>query len=352
MPRFVLECTEHTDQQCEEMSREMEQQGVAEVLKGREVFCKLVATSGVVVENFRPGVMERLGLGYAALKDVRPDLIYCAISGFGQDGPLKFNPAYDQIIQGLSGMMSITGDESCAPLRVGYPIADTIGGITAAFAVASAVVRRQNTGEGAFIDVSLLDSALVTMGWVVSNYLIAGHAPRPMGNNNFTAAPSGTFKTSDGLLNVAANKQEQFESLCEHIGRSDLIGDSRFADRDSRKTNRAALTVEIERALMAKSAADWETILNRAGIPAGRVASVPEALENPQVQGRGLLQTFADVPGIARPVTLTRAGFKLSGADPFVASAPPRLGQHTDEVLRELGYNDGDIEGLRAAGAI
>src|SRR5438067_269021 len=185
-----------------------------------------------------------------------------------------------------------------------------------------------------------------------SNSLIVGHAPRPLGNNNLTAAPPGTFKTSDGWLIVAASKLEQIGRLCEHIGRSDLIGDSRFADRDSRKTNRAALTVEIERALIAKSAADWETILNRAGIPAGRVASVPEALENPQVQGRGLLQTFADVPGIARPVTLTRAGFKLSGADPFVASAPPRLGQHTDEVLRELGYNDGDIEGLRAAGAI
>jgi len=320
--------------------------------QGKEILRRLVASTDVLIENFRPGVMTRLGVGYDALSRIRPSLVYCAISGYGQTGPLKDAPAYDQIIQGLSGMMSITGDESCAPLRVGYPIADTIGGITAAFAVASALVRRQSTGDGAFIDVSLLDSALVTMGWVVSNYLIAGHAPRPMGNNNFTAAPSGTFKTRDGLLNVAANKQEQFESLCANIGCDDLIRDPRFADRDSRKANRAALTVEIERALMAKSAADWETILNRAGIPAGRVASVPEALENPQVQDRGLLQTFADVPGVCRPVTLTRAGFKLSGADPFVASAPPRLGQHTNEVLRELGYSDDDIEGLRTTGAI
>jgi len=320
--------------------------------QGKEILRRLVASTDVLVENFRPGVMPRLGVGYDELSKIRPSLVYCAISGYGQSGPLKDAPAYDQIIQGLSGMMSITGDESCAPLRVGYPIADTIGGITAAFAVASALVRRQTTGEGAFIDVSLLDSALVTMGWVVSNYLIAGHAPRPMGNNNFTAAPSGTFKTRNGLLNVAANKQEQFESLCEHIGRNDLLRDPRFADRDRRKDNRASLTVEIERALMARSAADWEAILNRAGIPAGRVASVPEALENPQVLDRGLLQTFADVPGIDRPVTLTRAGFKLSGADPLVASPPPRLGEHTEEVLRDLGYSDDDIEGLRAAGAI
>ena len=159
---------------------------------------------------------------------------------------MKDAPAYDQIIQGLSGMMSITGDERCAPLRVGYPVADTIGGITAGLAITSALVRRANTGEGAFIDVSMLDSALVTMGWVVSNYLIAGHEPHPIGNDNFTAAPSGTFKTGSGLLNIAANKQEQFEALANAIGREDLINDVRFAGREARKQNRAALTDELE----------------------------------------------------------------------------------------------------------
>ena len=320
--------------------------------EGKEVLRRLVPSADVLIENFRPGVMTRLGLGYDELRKIRPSLIYCAISGYGQEGPMKDAPAYDQIIQGLSGVMSITGDESCTPLRVGYPIADTLGGITAAFAIASALVRRQNTGQGAFIDVSMLDCALVTMGWVVSNYLIAGHEPQPMGNNNFTAAPSGTFKTGRGLLNIAANKQEQFESLVDAIGRKDLMNDSRFAERENRKRNRAALTQEIEAALAAKAAAEWEPILNRAGIPAGRVVTVPEALQNPQVQQRELLQTFAAVPGLRQPLTLTRAGFKLSGADPRVASPPPQLGEHTGDILRGLGYSDAEIERLRTIGAI
>ncbi len=202
---------------------------------GKEVFHRLVATGDVVVENFRPGVMDRLGLGYEALKNFKPDLIYCAISGFGQTGPLKDNPAYDQIVQGLSGVMSITGDKNSAPLRVGYPLADTIGGITAAFAVAAALFRRQRNGEGEFIDVSMLEATLVTMGWAVSNWLIAGVTPEPMGNENVTASPSGTFKTGDGLLNIAANQQGQFQKLCELIGRKELAVDPRFNDREERK---------------------------------------------------------------------------------------------------------------------
>src|SRR5205085_1744331 len=163
--------------------------------------------------------------------------IYCAITGFGQQGPLRDAPAYDQIIQGLSGMMSITGDAESAPLRVGYPIADTVSGITAAFAIAAALLRRQQTNEGAFIDVSMLDSALVTMGWAISNFLIAGVEPKAHGNDNFTAAPSGTFRTRDGLLNIAANKQEQFEALVKALHCEGLATDPRFAQRESRKKN-------------------------------------------------------------------------------------------------------------------
>jgi CoA:oxalate CoA-transferase len=319
--------------------------------EGRDILQRLAGTADVLVENFRPGVMDRLGVGYEALKQMNPSLIYCAISGYGQEGPMRDSPAYDQIVQGLSGVMSITGDEDCAPMRVGYPVADTIGGMTAAFAISSALVRRAKTGVGAFIDVSMLDSALVTMGWIVSNYLIAHQEPVPMGNNNFTASPSGAFITGDGLLNVAANKQEQFEALVRAIGRDDLVNDVRFAQRESRKVHREALTKEIERGLSRRSAAEWETILNALGIPSGRVLTVPQALENPQVQQRGLLQTF-EMPGFDTPVTLTRAGFKITGADPEVVAPPPRLGEHSDAILRSLGYSDDEIAKFRGTGAI
>jgi crotonobetainyl-CoA:carnitine CoA-transferase CaiB-like acyl-CoA transferase len=319
---------------------------------GREVLLRLVQRSDVVVENFRPGVMQRLGVGYAALSAANPRIIYCAISGFGQDGPLKDAPAYDQIIQGLSGMMSITGDARCTPMRVGYPVADTLGGITAAFAITAALVRRGVTGAGAFIDVSMLDAALTSMGWVVSNYLIAGCEPVPMGNDNFTAAPSGAFATGHGLINIAANKQEQFEILARMIGREDLLDDPRFATRDARKVNREAINDEVTRGLQSRPAEEWERMLNAAGVPAGRVLSVPEALDTAQVRHRQLLRTVR-MPNTDRPsISITRAGFRLSGGDPDVCSPPPALGEHTEEVLRELGYDATDIDRLRAAGGI
>ena len=319
--------------------------------RGKEVFLRLVASADVLIENFRPGVMDRLGVSFDNLKDVNGGLIYCAISGFGQEGPMKGAPAYDQIVQGLSGVMSITGDEETAPLRVGYPVADSIGGITAAFAIASALVARGKSGEGCFIDVSMLDSTLATMGWVVSNYLIAGQRPVPMGNSNFTASPSGAFRTGDGLLNIAANKQEQFVSLMKLIGREDLADDPRFAHRENRKLNRTVLTEEIEAALASKSAADWESLLNEAGVPAGRVLTVPEALALEQVRGRGLVEEIERPDNIDRPLHLITAGYKLDGAKRLHAP-PPRLGEHTEEVLSSVGYSQNEIAELRESAAI
>lgn len=320
--------------------------------QGKEVLHRLVASADVLVENFRPGVMARLGVSYDELKQTNPKLVYCAISGFGQEGPMRAAPAYDQIIQGLSGIMSITGTTEAAPLRVGCPVADTLAGMMAAFAISSALVRRHATGEGGFIDVSMLDSALTAMGWVVSNYLIAGVEPQAHGNDNITAAPSGAFRTRDGLINIAANKQEQFVALVAMLGREDLSLDERFAQRENRKRHRAALTAELEIELAKNDSAHWEAALNRIGVPAGAVLSVPQALALPQMQQREFLKTFDAVDGLDGPLTVSRTGFKLSGGDPDVHTPPPQLGQHTDEFLRSVGYSAQEIARFRDEGVI
>lgn len=319
--------------------------------RGKEVFLRLVADAEVVVENFRPGVMDRLGVGYKVLKRRNPSLIYCAISGFGQDGPLSALPAYDQIVQGMSGVMDITGDEDSAPLRVGYPIADTIGGMTAAFAISSALAHR-GAERGCFIDVSMLESVIATMGWVVSNYLVAGKSPRPMGNDNFTASPSGTFKTGDGLINIAANKQEQFEAVCRVVGRPELIDDPRFADRQARLDNRPRLTALLEAALAERSAAEWRRDLNAAGVPAGRVLSVAEALAHPQIAEGGMIAEFSEPPGVGRDIKIAGPGIKLNGTAPKTARPPPRLGADTDEILTEAGYSPAEIKMLKKQKAV
>ena len=319
--------------------------------RGKEVFRKLVASADVLVENFRPGVMKRLGLGHEDLKAVNPRLIYCAISGFGQDGPLSDLPAYDQIIQGMSGVMSITGDAETAPYRVGYPVSDTIGGITAAFSIAASLADHERT-EGYFLDVSMLEATLATMGWVVSNHLIAGKNPSPMGNVNMTASPSGTFRTGDGPLNIAANKQEQFEAVCRVIERPDLATDPRFAERQARLANRAELTQALEGELARKSATEWWQLFNDAGVPAGPVMDVPDTLAHPQVRDRGMIGHFADVPGVGRDIRLVRTGFKVNGEAPSVDLPPPQLGAHTDEILAQLGYDATDIASLKEARAV
>ena len=315
---------------------------------GKRILKELVAKSDALVENYRPGVMARLNLDYETLTRENPRLVYCAISGFGQDGPLAKLPAYDQIVQGMSGVMSITGDADTAPYRVGYPMADTIGGMTAAFAVAAALANRDDN-RGTFIDVSMLEAVIATMGWVVSNHLIAGQAPNPNGNDNFTASPSGTFKTADGVMNIAANKQEQFEVLCEIIGNPGLAQDPRFADRKNRLDNRSALTAELEAAFATAPTHDWVEKLTAQGVPAGPVWSVPEALAHPQLADRGLLQTHS-VGG--QDLQLVGIGAKLDGLAPGVSSPPPELGAHTSEILTALGYDTAQISSLKEEGAI
>jgi CoA:oxalate CoA-transferase len=319
---------------------------------GKDAFLKLVATADVVVENFRPGVMHRLGLGPDTLLVANPRLVVCAVSGFGQTGPLAENPAYDQIVQGLSGVMAITGTDTGGPTRAGFPVCDTVGGLTAAFAVSAALFRRERTGRGEVIDVSMLEATIPMLGWAVSNWLIAGVRPSRLGNENMTAAPSGTFSTGDGLLNIAANTQTQFETLCELIGRAELALDPRFAQREPRKKNRAALNTEITAALATRGAAEWEIVLNAAGVPAGRVLDVPEMLELDQVAARDVVVTFPDAPGVGRDLSVVRAGFKLASGDPAPSGPPPLLGADTRTLLREVGLSDEELDQLAQDGAI
>lgn len=317
--------------------------------QGQEVFRRLVSTADVLLENFRPGVMERLGLGWDDLRLLRPELVYCAVSGFGATGPMRDLPAYDQIVQGLSGVMSTTGTPETAPLRTGFPVCDTLGGFAAAFGVSSALVRRHRTGQGCFLDVSMLETALVAMGWVVSDYLVAGQHPVPMGNENRTAAPSGTFRTADGALNIAANKQEQFEALLRVLGREELRADPRFAGREERKRHREELRVALEETLSTAGTDEWVSRLAGSGVPAAAVLTVPEALDLPQVHERGLLN---EVRVEERTVRVLGSSVHVDGAPVGPAAPPPLLGEHTRTELRALGYDDEAIDGLYREGAL
>lgn len=318
--------------------------------KAKEIFKKLVKTADVIVENFRPKVMERLGLGYNDLIKIKPDIIYCAISGFGADGPDAMKPAYDQIIQGLSGVMSINGDERLNPLRCGFPVCDTVGGLNAAFAILAALFHRQRTGEGQFIDIALLDSIMPLMGWVAANLLIGGQKPVLMGNDNFTAAPSGTFITKDGYINIAANEQAQWESLCDVLGLTELKTDPRFQERDARKQNRKALTPLIEEKLKENTTEYWVTVLNEKGVPSGAILELEDALNSEQIKHRNTIKTIRE-DGIGE-IKIFNMTAKFSRTPGDITSPPPRLSQNTNEILSELGYTENEINEFRSSGII
>ncbi len=317
--------------------------------KSIEIVKRLARDVDVVMENFRPGVMDRLGIGYEALSAINPQLIYCAVSGFGQSGPEKNTPAYDGKIQAVSGIMSVTGHAEMGPTRAGFAVCDALSGMTAAFAIASAIHQRSHTAKGQFIDVAMLDSALTFLSPAVCDYTVAGHRQGQFGNMAISRKPTANlFKVKDGYILLAVNSEGQFEGLMKAIGRSDLLEDSRFADWPARIENEAPLREIIENAFADADAKTWEVRLADADAPAARIYTIEDAVNHPQLAHRDVLQKTEGPDG---PVTLIGSGFKLAHGGGTIERPPPEVGQHTEEVLVEAGFDSAEIAALREEGA-
>ena len=315
-----------------------------------EVITRLVPKADVVWENFRPGVMDRLGLGYETLAALNPRLIYCAVSGFGHTGPERTTAAFDGKLQAMSGIMSITGDPAGGPMRAGFAICDTIGGMTAALAVASALYQRAHTGRGQFVDVAMLDAALAFIPGPVTEYTVAGIPQRQIGNGSVSRKPTaGRFRAGDGYIVLAVLTEKQFAGLMRTIGRADALDDPRFKDWAARTDNEPALRQVIEGALATDDPKTWEAKLTAADVPCACIWKINEIVEHPQLEHRDVLQMVDSRFG---PMKLVGSGFRLAHGSPSIDRAPPTLGEHTDEILGEAGYTPADIERLRRDGVI
>lgn len=315
-----------------------------------EVVTRLVVTADVVWENFRPGVMDRLGLGYDTLSAINPQLIYCAVSGFGHTGPERTTAAFDGKLQAMSGIMSITGEPAGGPMRAGFAICDTIGGITAALAVSSALYQRTHTNRGQFVDVAMLDAALAFIPGPVSEWTVAGIEQKQIGNGSVSRKPTASrFRARDGYIVLAVLTEKQFAGLMRTIGRADALDDPRFKDWAARTANVAALREVIEGALASDDPKTWETRLTAADVPCACIWTIDEIVEHPQLAHRDVLQTVDSKYG---PLKLVGAGFRLAHGSPSIDRAPPTLGEHTDEILAEAGYSQAEIEALRRATVI
>ncbi len=318
--------------------------------KAKEIVKQLTKRADVVWENFRPGVMERFGLGYEALRAINPRLIYCAVSGFGQNGPERGTAAFDGKLQAMSGIMSITGHAEMGPTRAGFALCDTIGGMTAAFAVASALFQRGNTGEGQFVDVAMLDAALAFMAGPVAEYTVAGHIHRQYGNLSTTGKVTGNrFKAGDGDLMLSVMTDAQFDRLMRALGRADALDDPRFADWPSRSANEPALRDIIEGALASADAKTWEKRLTLADVPCAAIWSISEIVHHPQLEHRDVLQEVDASYGALR---LVGSGFRLEHGTGGIDRPPPTIGEHSDEILAELGYDAAAVSALREEGVV
>jgi len=320
------------------------------VPEGQEVFRKLAATADVIVENFRPGVMDALNIGYERVSATNPGVIYCSISGFGADGPFAGRPGLDQIIQGVSGLMSITGFEGGEPTRVGIPIADLLTGLFGAYGVLAALQARQQTGRGQRVETSLLESMVGMLAFQATRYLNGGDVPPPAGNHHPINAPYGVFRSKDGYLTVGGTGDKRWPILCKTIGAPELLEDERFKTNGGRHANRMELAELISTKLQARTSAEWEPILNDAGVPCGPILGVGDALDHPQVRHRDMVVEIEHPT--AGLLHLLGLPVKLSATPGGVRHAPPVLGQHSTEILTDLGPSADEIEALAKAGTL
>lgn len=312
---------------------------------GRDVFLKLAAGADVVVENFRPDVKDRLGIDYASLSKVNPRIILASISGFGQDGPYRERPGFDQIAQGLSGLMAVTGEPGRGPMRSGAAIADVAAGLLAALGIFTALVEREQSGRGQWVQSNLLQAGIHLMDFQAARYTMSGEVPPQVGNDHPTSMPTSAYRTRDGFINVAASGTIMWRRLCDAIGRPELVGDPRFAEAAGRATHRADLAESINAALAEKTSSEWVALLNEAGVPCGPIHSVDAVFADPQVAHLRVATPvehprLGEVTILNQPITLSRTPAKL-------ATATPDRGDHTDEILAEIGFDQAAIATLR-----
>ncbi len=318
--------------------------------KGKEVFMALARDADVLVENFRPDVKDRLGIGYAAVAAVNPRLVYASVSGFGEDGPYRLRPGFDQIAQGMGGLMSVTGAPGQGPMRAGIPVADLTAGLFAAQGIMTALLEREVSGQGQWVQVSLLAAQIAMMDFQAARWLMQQDVPQQAGNNHPTSIPTGVFATSDGFINIAAAGNVIWARLCRALGIEALTNDPLFADGEIRSKHRDDLNARIEAVTRTKTSAEWIAALNAAEVPCGPIYAMDQVFADPQVQHLQM------APKVRHPqlgeVALVGQAIKLSRTPAELKTATPGFGEHTDAVLAELGYADDQIAAMHAEGVV